>query len=464
MLDIKDTIRRMSHVGRLIDTSEDSEYIKLADSLFSVERARLEQSIKDTKKSLSDWAGKDLDNFWGSILSLRRIQGVDNIDTFLDDSTYVERIQRFMIAANKGTSLESVRIGAEAGSGVSFSIYSTERGIVLKPHQLLSPSQKEGARRTARRLAPASTIIDFDQSETYSSKNVLKTWSDSNYIGERPDENMTGASFDSRNFAQGVTGSIWSEAPEGSLQPTDGLPSNLLRGGVWHTPSMGFGVDGKLSISTEPLPVNRIRLKVGQGDWYIEYFANNDRIARENVRLDGWEEIEKTFDFIITSNIEITFRNMAQDKQELFVKGLYVGARVDEDTRHDWLAMGGLKGTSEKEVIHANAEGVVDGEEWISLPARSPSEERPFYATLSGHPDKVSALLTKTRSSGALFRIYHSKDTLHTKEDYPDLDWKRLPGIYEMINGRIDISPCRARHIKLVCTNLRPMLLKEYVE
>lgn len=459
-----DTIRRLRHAGRLVELSEDSYLVRLVDALLSLDRERLDRSIARAKKVLSDWAGQELDRWWGAILSLERVKGVDDPDQFLGDERYVERIRSYMEAASMGISLEAVRRAAEAGSGTRMQAYSASGRVILLPEEPITAAQRAGALRAARRLAPARSVIEIGEMESLAPEMVKHAYSESYYIGEQPTrEGMSGGRYDSPNMTTYVFGRLWDRSDAGGLVETDGLPTNLMRGGVWHTPPLGFGRKAEVEIGLKDEPVNRIKVSLSTGSWRVEVFAGQELLLSESLVISrSWYTLDRLFRFVRVPSIRLSITQTAQEMRELYAKGLYVGARVNRENRVDWLALGGLEGRSGQNLVSADAKGIVGGGGWISEPAPDPNHERILYATLSSVPRRVEALYFRTKTPGAIFRLAFSNDRVASDEDFPRLRWTDTPGIYEMRNGRVRVSPFTGQHVKITITNLRPMLMKDF--
>lgn len=463
-MDIKDTIRRLKHAGARFDLSENSNLVKLADVILSVERDRLDRAVTSTKKTLGDWAGKELDNFWGVVLGIYRLPGVEDVDEFIGDASYMARLKRFMEGANMGGSLEAVRAAAEAGSGVSIRVRRSGTRILLSPHQPLSASQKAGALQAVRRVAPARAIIEFNEGEEILPLKPNSTYSKSNYTGPPPDGGwMGGPRLDSDNMIQATRSNRWSSA---ASPETNGLPNNLVRGGVWHTPPLSFGERVTLEVDTTEEPFNRIAFEIGNGDWIISISTEDKTITTETIYggRSRWMEYSSNFDFRNNSKVFITLTNAAQETQEIFFRGLYIGARVTEDNRLDWLALGGLEGESVSDVDTFDAEGITEGKNWIANPAPDATKRRVLYATLSEVPQNVTSLGFKTNTPGCAFKLYFSNEQIGNFNDYENLEWKRVPGTYSLESGKVKISPFYGRHIKMEISNLKPMMLRQFDE
>jgi hypothetical protein len=256
----------------------------------------------------------------------------------------------------------------------------------------------------------------------------------------------------------------WGRSLEGTMVPGDGLPNNLLRGGVWGVPSMGFGQKATLVLGTNGEDaINRVKFTISRGSWLVEVYHEEDPIFVETLDVENWITFEKVFDFVKASSLTIILTNANQYENNLYIKGTYVGARVSDNNRKDWIALGGDKGASAKgEVVIADPKNMIGGREWVCKPAPDPSFRRPIYAQVSGAPQTVSALGFKTRTPGVLFQISYSLDDLRVEEQYPNLKWIDLPGFHKLVNGRVDVKPFKARHLRLTFSNLHPMLLKEY--
>ena len=463
-LDIKDTINRIRSVGKLIDLTEESNFAKITNALLSIERARLDTAVERTKKHLGDWAGAELDNWWGTILSLERLSGVEDVNEFIGDGSYIARIRKYMEAANSGISLDAVRKAAEAGGGVPFRIYKADNRIILVPLESISPANRAGILRAVHRIAPARAIIELAEPESYDASDVINVWSDSVYVGTDPRNlRANGPVWDSENMMIVATADKWAASPEGTLSPGTGLPNLLMSGGTWGVPNMGFGEHANLTFGTEADEIiNRVKFSIGTGVWRIIIFADDTEILSEEIDGKGWFVFDKTFNFIKGSSISVRFTNTDQNVQSLYVRGAYVGARVDDANRTAWLALGGKKGRSTNDIVISDPLNIFNGGEWVCKPAPDPSMTRDFYAQVSGSPRIVSALGFKTRTPGALFKISYTTEDLKRNQDYTDLNWIELPIYYKLKNGRVDVEPFKAKHIKLTFSNLRPMLLKEF--
>ncbi len=462
---IQDTIRRLVHAGRLVELSEDSEFVKLADALMSLDRERLDRAILATKKVLSDWADRELDNWWGAITSIDRLQGVDDVSDFLGDSTYVSRIRRFMEAGNSGVSLESIRMAAESGAGVPIRAKKALGRIILEPLESVTPPQVAGAIRAARRVAPARAIVEMGTAETFDPEPVKAAYSPSVYIGENPRTRMRGSQYDSPNEAVYVTSNIWDRANEGSIFPTDGLPGNAMKGGAWHTSPLGFGKRVALVVSMEDEPFNRVKFSISPGTWMVEFRRpNGETLHRERLVIEeGWYVMSRTFKFVRDVQIYLLFTQAAQDTNDLFIKGLYVGARVKEDNRKDWLALGGFKGEGDpRQIVNGEASNILSGGSWIAAPSPSNNSQRVLYATLGGVPRRVESLLMKTITPGCIFKVAYSNDRIDKDEEYEKANWTSIPGLYEMRNGRVKVRSFTGQHIRITFTRLRPMLMRDY--
>jgi hypothetical protein len=477
-LAIQDTIRRLRHASRLIDISESSDFVKITDAFLSLSRSRLEESIIATKKVLSDWAFGELDNWWGTILSIERIEGVDDVDEFLADSTYVSRIRRFMEAANGGQSMESVRMAAEAGSGVPVRIKNIVGRLILEPLEDVTPLQIAGMLRAARRVAPARAVMDVNIAENYSSERVKFAWSPSVYVGEHPGTfEVSGTRFDTENYAIYASSDLWDRSGEDTILTTDGLPNNVLSGtgGAWHIPNLGFGRRVTLNVSTQAKPLNHLKMAISAGQWNIS--ASDDggeEIFSQRVisaSTEAWREMDILFpnnEFRTTRFITLDITQGAQESRSLFVRSLYIGGQVTPNNRINWLAEGGLEGEREggKDVITGDGSSLYSDEEgtedWISTLDPDSASEKVVYTTLGGVPQKVEALGIKTSTPGCLFRIAYTNDSILAPEDFENANWRRVSGIYEMKNGRVKVSPFTGTHVRLTITNLRPLLMKDF--
>jgi hypothetical protein len=429
-----------------------------------MERARLDDAVERTKKHFGDWAGAELDSWWGTVLSLERLSGVEDVGDFIGDGSYIARLRKYMEAGNAGISLEAVRMAAEAGGGIPFSVHKAENRVILVPLEDLSPTNRAGVLRAVHRIAPARAIIELAEPESYESSTMINVWSDSVYVGTDPtDIRADGPVWDSPNMIIVASADKWGASSEGTLSPGSGLPNQLMHGGAWGVPVMGFGEHAILTFGTETDEViNRVKFSMGTGSWRVMLFADDNVILQEEIDVNGWYTFDRTFNFIKGSFISLRFTNLAQESQSLFVRGTYVGARVDDTNKTAWLALGGQKGADAKDVVIAEPTNIFSGGEWVSKPAPDPSLTRDFYAQVSGSPRVVSALGFKTRTPGALFKISYTSDDIVVTEDYPNLEWTELPIYYKLKNGRVDVEPFVAKHIKITFSNLRPMLLKEF--
>ncbi len=462
-LDIKDSIKRIRSIGRLVDLNENSNFAKVANALLSMERARLDEAVESTKKTLSDWAGEELDNWWGTILSIDRLPGVESVEQYIGDATFVSRIKRYMEAGSKGASLEAVRMAAEAGSGVPFRVDKAESRVILTPLEFLTPAAKAGALRAVHRLAPARAVIEISDAETYDSFKFINLWSDSFYVGSDPTEiRMDGPRWESENLIVVASADRWGTAEEGSLSPGSGIPSQLMRGGSWHVPNMGFGQSATLSLGIGEGIINRLKFNIGQGHWNIRVSIGGNVIRDEDTRHANWFIYDTIFNFTKESYVEITITNLAQEQQRLFVRGAYLGAVVTSENKEFFIALGGEKGLGDNGIVIAEPSNINIGGEWVSKPQSDPSMSVPMYCHIGGADQIVSALGFKTRTPGSLFRISYSSDDILNESEYPNINWRDLPGFYKLVNGRVDVEPFRAKHIRLTFTNLRPMLLKEF--
>lgn len=462
-LDIKDAIKRIRSIGNLITLDVESNYAKIANALLSVERGRLDQAVESTKKTLSDWAGEELDNWWGTILSIERLPGIETVEDLIGDGTFVSRIKRYMEAGSKGASLEAVRMAAEAGGGVPFRINKAESRIILTPLENLAPAGRAGALRAVYRLAPARAVIEISDAETLESFRFSNLWSDSFYIGTNPANiRMDGPQWKSENKMIVASADKWGNAAEGTLSPGNGLPSNLIKGGTWHVPYMGFGESTTLALGVDRDVINTISFSIGDGHWDIRVAVGEEIIADDSTHHAGWFTYNKTFDFSTESYYTITITNLAQDVQGLFVRGVYLGAVVTPENKEFFLAVGGEKGKDDNDIVISEASNIENGEEWVCQPRSDQSKSVPMYCQIGGSDQIVSALSFKTRTPGALFQIAHSSEDILDETDYPDLIWTPLPGYFKLVNGRVDVGSFKAKHIRLTFTNLRPMLLKEF--
>lgn len=464
ILDIKDTIRRLRHSGNLFNISPDSNLARIADAMMGVERDRLEKATESIKHTLSDWAGQELDTFWGTILNLKRLPGVEDPTEITGDPSYIQRIESFMQAANEGVSIESVRKAAEAGAGIPFRINSSGNRVILVPLDIINAAQKQGALSAAYRLAPANCIVEISDSESYDSVPLTNLYSPSVYIGEDPKRaRASGPSWESPNVLVSAVADKWNVAKEGSLSPGDGSPTNLISGnGSWHVSSLGFGSKTKLELYTEKQAIaNKITLSIGPGKWRVLFSIDDQIVVQENITVYDWTILNENFPMQKIDQIDVEVTNLSQDVNDIFVRSVYLGVNVNSENRIDWLSLGGNKERSKEDKLEiAEAENILSGGEWISVPSPVPNQSREFYARRGG--EITSALTFKTRTPGVLFSVSYSWDDISDPSDYPDLNWTTLPGYYRLVNGRVKVKPFRGKYIKLTFTNLRPLLLREY--
>lgn len=465
-LDIKDAIKRIRSVGSLVNLNEDSNFAKIANALLSMERKRLDEAVESTKKTLSDWAGKDLDLWWGTILSIERLPGVESAEDFIGDGTYIARIKRFMQAGSQGVSLESVRMAAEAGAGIPFRVSKAGARVLLTPLEALTPATRQGALTAVHRIAPARAIIEIGEGEIYSSSSFSTMFSPSVYVGDDPSEiRASGPVWTSPNMVSVTSADKWGVAGEDTVGPGSGAPSLLMRGGTWHVPKLGFGEQTTLTVGVESEVINKVKFTISEGSWRVIAHLDGNPLFMEDFVTNGWQMFERVIEFTEGSSLTLKFFNAKQNENSLFLKGIYVGAAVDDSNREGWLAAGGDQGEAGKNVVIADPDSILNGGEWVSKPQVDPSSTVTFFAQVGGSPQVISGLKMKTRTPGALFRVHYSSDDLDREEDYPNLNWTSLPGYYKMVNGRVDVESFKAKHIRLTFTNLRPMLLKEfYVE
>lgn len=464
-MSIQDTIRRLSHAGKFVDLHENSYFVRYTDALLSLDRERLDEALSATRKVLSDWAGRELDNWWGALLSVGRLPGVEDTGEFIGDASYVERIESFMRAAHKGISLESVRLAAQAGAGVEMRISLAGGRVLLEPVEPLDFYQREGALSAARRLAPAKAVIEIGEAESPISERPKHFHSDSVYIGEEPSEKISGPAFVSENYAQHTTSRSWISAPEGSLFPGSGLPSEIMSGGAWHSPELGFGGRATLEIAAQNEPLNMLSLSLSEGDWYLDLTTDDGEVYRGRIVVrSGFAQEKIRFPFVRSRRYYLTLVNNDQRRNDFFLKDLYLGAEITSENRIDWLAAGGKTGDGVRRPVVAEAGDILSGGEWISSPAPNPTHERVLYATLAEVPKRVQSLGFKTRTPNVTFEIAYSNDQILEDGDYDKARWQRVPGSYVMKNGRVKVKPFVARHIRLTITDLRPMMMRDYPE
>lgn len=273
---------------------------------------------------------------------------MEDRNDFIDDPSYLMRIQRYMEAANEGCSLDAVRQAAESGAGVPFRIDRTGNRLVLVPLENINAAQKEGALRAAQRLSPARALIEIGTPEDFSPEKMQTIYSTSNYTGTNPQEGgMDGPNWDGENSVYGVSANTWQEAGAGTPYPGTGLPSEILSGGAWHTPPLGFGDTAALMVSVREEPVSRIKFSLSPGYWSITVKSLDVEVS-EKVYGEEFFTFDKLFPFTITSEFVVTIRNIEQEENDLFLKGLYVGPRVTKENRLEWLNLGGWKGTTQQ--------------------------------------------------------------------------------------------------------------------
>jgi hypothetical protein len=466
-LDAEDTIRRVAGAGVLFDLTEDSEFVKLANAMLSVERGRLEEARALARKTLADFSTNELDDFWGALLKIERLPGVDDAGDFLGDSTFIERIKSYMESANGGISLESVRKAAEAGAGVPMRIGRSGHKLILLPLGRLTAAQAAGALKAASRIIPASAILEIGTGENINRKDPLAAYSPSVYTGHDPDEvGVSGPRWDSPSMMNNATADRWGRALEGTPFPGPGTPTELISGGCWHVPEMGFGHAATLTIGIEGVKaLNRVKFSIHTGSWRI--VIENEAgviLSDERIFANGWSEYEAVFPARRIDEIRVRITQTAQDSTGLFVKGFYCGARVDAQSRFEFLELEGTEGVGLPDEIETrDAGGMITGERgWVSAPAPSPNAERVLYLTLAGFPTRIEALEFATQTPGAIFSVAFSSDEKGDEDAYEDLNWSPLEGLYTLVNGRVRVAPFRGRHVRLTFTNLRPVVLKEF--
>jgi hypothetical protein len=309
-------------------------------------------------------------------------------------------------------------------------------------------------------------VIEVAPAESYVPERIKFAWSPSVYIGEPPEEGMSGPNFDTPNYALYAESRTWDRSSSDSLFPSNGLPNNVLEGSAWHTPPMGVGASVELNVSVDAQPVSRVQVSISYGRWSVVITDNTgEEILRETIiNREPWLIFDRMFEFKRVEALQIRISNVEQSLRDLFVKNLYVGGRVTSENRTNWLALGGLKGSAERDnVVTGNAEGIMDGSSgWISVPSPDPTNKEYLYSTLGSIPRRVEALGMKTKTPGCIFRIAYSGDSITSPSDFEKISWSPVSGIYEMKNGRVKVKPFTGRQMRLEVTNLRPMLMKDF--
>ncbi len=464
--DTADTLARLRHLGTHFDLSESSEVVKLADALLGADRGRLSANLGGRRRQIEDFSADELEQWWGTLLGVGRIEGIDERQTAIEEALYAKRLQMLLQAASRGVSPESMRLAAEAGSGVPFRVAEAAGRVILTPLATLTTGQTASVYETVRKVAPASLRWEVaTAAESYTPEVPVAFHSPSFYVGERPGRDaIDGPLYDSQNYLEGANSRNWAPSGVGSLYPTDGLPTNLPSGGCWHTSPLGAGdrVELRFHTGAERL-ANRVVLSLSSGVWEV-VLESEDVLYRDRVRVvAGFTQVEIRFPLARRSGYTLTFVNADRAVRDLYVKDLYAGLRVEENNRLEWLALGGDSGSGpEGEVVTARAEDLADGE-WISAAEADPRGEVPFYIELSGAPVQVSALSVRTDTPGVLFEVDYSTEDV-VLEEAIGRSWTPLPGVYRLTNGRIAIEPCEARHLRLTFTSLVPFRLRRYID
>lgn len=481
--DAADTRHRLRHAGPHASEAarESSTLVRLADALLGSGRARLASNLARAKSQIEDFAADELDKWWGRILGIDRIAGIDEAahsggQGVLQDELYATRLRMLMQAANKGVSPESMRLAAEAGSGVPFRVEEAAGTVVLTPLSEITVGQRASVYEAARRMAPASLRFVVDElSESHTPLPATEFYSPSFYVGAPPERiGVAGPVSESESYLRGAESSNWARSGARSLRQTDGLPSNLVGGmGSWHTSALGSGGRADLSfhLGGERM-MNRVALAVSSGIWEITLMdENGSALYRERARIGGasggFEDVKIDLPLAWRRGGSISFVNASREPTELFVEDLYAGLRLTPENRVEYLALGGLassgsEGMESDGIVGMPAEPLAEaGREWLSSAEASPNAEVEFRVSLSGSPVPVSALSIGTDLPGVLFRVEYSTENASLREAE---NWTPLPGAYRLTNGRVAIEPCVARHLRLVFTNLSPLRLASYTE
>lgn len=482
--DAADTRRRLRHAGPHADAKETSMLVGLADALLGSGRARLYANLSRVRERIEDFSSDELDSWWGRILGVGRIAGVDDSPSgqspsgqspsAIEDERYATRLRMFMKAANAGISEESMRLAAEAGGGVPFRVEEAAGALVLTPLTPIAPGQRASVYEAVRRMAPASLRFIVDEApQSYAPEEAVAFYSPSFYTGARPKRvGMAGPVTESENYLAGAESSNWAKSGPRSLQPTDGLPQNLVSrsasgAGCWHTAPIGGGAKVSLDFHTGGERItNYVKLEVSVGFWEVAVLdASGATLYRERLRVaSGFKSISVNTSLATRSGGTLTFVNVSREPSELFVKNLYVGLRLTPENQVEYLALGGADsagGVLTSELVSLPAEGLLTGGEWVSSAQASPNEEVEFRVTLSGSPVTVSALSIGTDLPGTVFRVDYSREDAEVEDA---VEWVPLPGVYRLTNGRVSVEPCVARHLRLVFTNLSPLRLASYAE
>lgn len=458
-----DTIRRLRHAGKNLDLSPNSNFVKLADAILSLERNRLDRAISRTKKTMGDWTGKELDFFWGALLSLQRIPEAQEL---LADDSFRERISSFMKAGSMGVSEEAIRLAAEAGAGVPFEIRKTGERIILIPRTNLSPLQRESALSAARRLSPARAEISIGEGSNYEIKRPESLFSEDSYEGDKPvDGKLNAAPFYTKNQLLAVVSDRWARAGAGTIAETDGQPGNMLKGGVFHSPPLGFGGRVTFLFAVEDKPANHVSLELSAGRWGYSLEKEGENISSGEffLRTSGFERVDIETEFFSPGEtLTLVLVNNDQDENEIFARDPYIGGKVTKSNKEKWLALGGLEGEAKQRFMVSNPNKTE--EPWYSEPGATKNETKILYATLSRVPVRVSSLGFKTKTPGVHFEVYYSSERISENKELPGINWKKLPGSYVIRNGETKVKPFKARHVRFDFTNLYPLVTRDFPE